>query len=123
MAKLRFSAFLAALVASVALAGAVTYNLQINWSGKFIDGSVVPTGTTVTYNLYQGDCVAAPTVYVTGAATPQFSRSSPDGAPLTCVYATVVVAGAESDLSIPYTMPARPLPPKKPAAPTISKVP
>lgn len=119
MAKLRFAPLLALLVASIALAGAVTYNLQINWTGKYADGSTVPTGTNITYNLYAGDCVAAPTSTDTGLTSPQFSKQSPDGAAQTCVYATAVIGGSESDLSPPYTMPARP---KKPAAPTITKM-
>jgi hypothetical protein len=92
-------ALLAALAAPVAL-GAQWDQVQLDWSSptRFADGSLIPSTSTISYNLYAARKGETKTVIVSGIKDTGMLRT---GIPVGewCWQLTAVVGGVESDRS------------------------
>lgn len=88
-----------ALVAPVALS-AQWDQVQLDWSSptKFVDGSLIPSGSTISYNLYAARKGETKTVIVSGIKDTGMLRT---GIPVGewCWQLTAVIGGVESDRS------------------------
>lgn len=96
----RFLLLFAALVAPAVL-GAQWDQVQLDWSSptKFVDGSLIPSGSTISYNLYAARRGETKTVIQSGITSTGMLRTSiPVGE--WCWQLTAVVGGIESDRSV-----------------------
>lgn len=96
----RLSLLLAALVAPAVLS-AQWDQAQLDWSSptKFVDGSLIPSGSTISYNLYAARRGETKTVIQSGITQTGMLRT---GIPAGdwCWQLTAVVNGVESDRSV-----------------------
>lgn len=112
----------AIIVAGLVLAAPISYPLRVNPNMLYEDGSTIPSTAVIQYRIYYGDCITLPTGQKTMTLAPGVStwqEVSNDGDPQSCIYASQIVDGIESGVytKTPYTVPARPIPKKKPAPP------
>jgi hypothetical protein len=114
--------FAAAFLATAALAATSPKTFTANPVTTYTDGTTIPAGVIVTYNVYGGECGTTLRQLNGGLTSPRVVRTPTDGR-LNCYYMTAVAGGQESGPSNVVEVDTRnvappPPPVLKPAAPT-----
>lgn len=84
-----------ALLASPAHAGTGTAQLSWTAPASYTDGSAIPAGTAITYNVYTGLSASSMAKKLSGVSLKSASFTGLDNGATTYFYVTAVVAGIE----------------------------